>query len=180
MRWFWIDRFVEFERGQRAVAIKNISLVEEQLDGYLPGIALMPPTLVIEGIAQTGGILVGELNHFQERVVLAKVTKAVFHCEVTPGDSLRYTVDVNDIGPDGASCRGTSHRGDELHAELELLFAFLDDRFSDELFESSQLLRWLRLLRLYEVGRCQDGSPLTIPTQLLEAEQQEVSVELPN
>ena len=180
MRWFWIDRFVEFERGHRAAAIKNISLVEEQIDGYLPGIALMPPTLVIEGIAQTGGILVGELNHFQERVVLAKVTKAAFHCQVSPGDTLRYIVETVDIGPDGASCRGTSHLGDQLHAEMELLFAFLDDRFADELFDSSELLRWLRLLRLYEVGRCLDGSPLTIPSHFLEAEQQEVSVELPN
>lgn len=178
MRWFWIDQFVEFERGRRAVAIKNISLVEEQLDGYLPGMAVMPPTLVIEGLAQTGGLLIGEIDEFRERVVLAKVTKAVFHQHGSPGDTLRYTTEIVGTPPGGAICRGTSHIGDKLQAEMELVFAFLDGRFASDLFGGGDLLRWLRLLRLYEVGRCSDGSPLELPQHLLEAEQQEDSVEV--
>ena len=55
MRWFWIDRFTEFESGQRAVAIKNVALSEEQLDDHLPGFPVMPNSLIIEGMAQTGG-----------------------------------------------------------------------------------------------------------------------------
>ena len=76
MRWFWVDRFEEFESGRRAVAIKNIALVEEQMDGYGPWLPLMPTSLIIEGLAQTGGLLVGEHNAFKERVVLAKLGKA--------------------------------------------------------------------------------------------------------
>ena len=60
MRWLWIDRFVEFERGRKAVAIKNVSIVEEEIDDYAPGFPIMPPALIIEGMAQLGGILVAE------------------------------------------------------------------------------------------------------------------------
>lgn len=174
MRWFWIDRFLEFESGRSAVAIKNVSLVEEVIDEYIPGQGLLPSTLIIEGIAQTGGLLIGEAGGFQERVVLAKVAKAVFHFPATPGDSLIYSATVEDIRPGGGICVGTSHRGDELQAEVELVFAFLDDRFEGvDLFDSADFLRMLRLLRLYDVGRTPEGQPLVIPPHLREAEEEE-------
>jgi len=43
MRWFWIDKFVEFESGKRAVAIKNLSMAEEHLHDHFPGFPVMPP-----------------------------------------------------------------------------------------------------------------------------------------
>jgi len=176
MRWFWIDRFVEFESGRRAVAIKNISLVEEQMDGYGPWLPLMPATLIIEGLAQTGGLLVGEHNAFQERVVLAKVGKAVFHRPAMAGDTLTYTIIIESIQADGAICKGTSHIGDQLHAEVDLVFAHLDERFLGvDQFEPADFLRLLRLLRIYEVGRTESDEPLKIPDHLLQAEQEECS-----
>ena len=78
MRWFWIDRFIEFEQGRRAVALKNVSLAEEHLHDHFFGYPVMPHSLVVEGIAQTGGLLVGECNEYKERVVLAKISKALF------------------------------------------------------------------------------------------------------
>ena len=175
MRWFWIDRFIEFEHRRRAVAIKNISIVEEQMDGYLPGLAFMPSSLIIEGMAQTGGLLVGECSGFQDRVVLAKISKAQFHFPATPGDTLRYTTVLEDIRPDGAICAATSTCGDKTQAEMELVFAFLDERFASDLFDPADLLRWLRLMRLYEVGRDAAGNPLEIPAHLLEAESQQIA-----
>ena len=171
MRWFWIDRFVEFESGRRATAIKNISLVEEQMDEYLPGCPVMPASLIVEGLAQTGGILVGEHNQFRERVVLAKVARATFHQPAVPGDTLRYTVTADDIRDTGAICHGTSHCDDRLQAEVELVFAHLDDRFQGvDLFQPTDLLRTLRVWRVFEVGRDAKGRPLTIPPHLLDAE----------
>src|SRR3954447_14551730 len=87
MRWFWIDRYTEFESGRTATAIKNVSLAEEHLHDHFPGAPLMPNSLVIEGIAQTGGLLVGEHSGFEERVILAKVAKARFHFSAVPGDT---------------------------------------------------------------------------------------------
>lgn len=172
MRWFWIDRFIEFESGRRAVATKGITLVEEQMEGYGPWLPLMPASLIIEGLAQAGGLLVGEHNAFQERVVLAKIGKAVFHRPAIAGDTLTYTTVVENMQADGAICKGTSHIGDQLHAEIDLVFAHLDDRFLGvDQFEPADFLRLLRLLRLYEVGRTADGQPLKIPDHLLQAEQ---------
>ena len=174
MRWFWIDRFVEFESGRRAVAIKNISLVEEQMEGYAPGLPVMPASLIIEGLAQVGGLLVGEHNAFQERVVLAKIGKAVFHRPAMAGETLTYTSVVENMQADGAICKGTSHIGDQLHAEIELVFAHLDQRFAGvDQFDPADFLRMLRLFRLYEVGRAADGGPLEIPDHLFRAEQED-------
>jgi 3-hydroxyacyl-[acyl-carrier-protein] dehydratase len=171
VRWFWFDRFVEFERGRRAVALKAVSLAEEQLDDYIPGFPILPPPLIVEGLAQTGGLLVGESSRFQARVVLAKVNRAHFYFEALPGDVLRYEAEVCDIKPHGAIVQGTSWIDGKPQAELELVFAYLDDRFErGDLFEPSSFLCILRLLGLYDVGRQADGSPLDIPAHLLEAE----------
>src|SRR6188768_3263565 len=129
MRWLWIDQFVEFVRGKRAVALKCIALTEEQIDNYTPIYPVMPNSLIVEGMAQTGGLLVGEMGEFKDRVVLAKLSKAIFHRPAVPGETLRYTAIVESAQPDGAIVTTTSHVGDQLQAEAEMWFAFLDDRF---------------------------------------------------
>lgn len=170
MRWFWIDRFVEFERGQRAVAVKNVSIVEEEVDDYLPGFPVLPNSLVIEGLAQTAGLLIGEAGGFEDRVVLAKIGKAVFHRLALPGDQLRYTAVVQDIQKDGAIASLTSHIGQDLQAEVEMMFAFLDDRFpSGPLFDPVDFLAMVRAFGLYDVGRA-NGRPLLPPPFYAEAE----------
>ena len=65
MRWIWIDKFLEFRSGQFARAIKNLTLAEEHLHDHFPGYPVMPASLIIEGLAQTGGILVGEAGGFR-------------------------------------------------------------------------------------------------------------------
>jgi len=171
MRWYWIDRFLEFERGKRAVAIKNVTMSEEQNDSYLPGYAVMPSSLIIEGMAQTAGILVGEIGGFSERVVLAKIGKAVFHRPAESGDTLRYTAVLQDVQKDGAIATITAHIGDELQAEAEMMFAFLDDRFPDgPLFDPDDFLVMLRSFHLYDVGKDENGQPIQPPESYLKAE----------
>ena len=163
MRWFWIDKFIEFERGQRAVSVKNVSIVEEELDDYQPGFPVYPNSLVIEGMAQTAGLLIGEVSGFEARVVLAKVGKAVFHRYAFPGDQLRYTAVVQDIQKDGAIAQLTSHIGTELQGEVEMMFAFLDDRFPNgPLFEPVDFLAMIRAFGLYDVARS-EGQPISPP-----------------
>jgi 3-hydroxyacyl-[acyl-carrier-protein] dehydratase len=171
MRWFWIDRFTEFERGRRAVAIKGVSMSEEQLDDYSPGFAIMPPSLIIEGMAQTAGLLIGEIEGFSQRVVLAKIGKAVFNRPVVPGETLRYEAIVEDVKGDGAIAKCTGHVGEELLAEVELMFAFLDERFlSGPLFEPVDFLAMLRSFHMYDVAKTCDGRPIEPPAFYLEAE----------
>jgi 3-hydroxyacyl-[acyl-carrier-protein] dehydratase len=169
MRWYWIDRFIEFESGRYAKAIKNVSLAEEHLHDHFPNYPMIPNSLVIEGLAQTGGLLVCEYNGFSEKVILAKIPKAHFFCEAVPGDTLIYTTTIEYIKDEGAMVQATSHKGEVLHAEVEIVFAHLNDPRLGALFDPETFLHMMRLLGAFQVGRAADGSPLVPPARLLAA-----------
>ena len=167
MRWFWIDRFTEFESGRTATAIKNVSLAEEHLHDHFPGAPLMPNSLVIEGIAQTGVLLVAEHFGFQERVVLAKVTRARFEFSALPGDTLTYRATIDDIHKDGAIVSGTSHVGQRPQAQVHLVFAHVSESTAGKsLFDPATLLAMVKLLGVYDIGRDAQGRPLEAPAAL--------------
>src|SRR3954453_12441730 len=106
MGWIWIDRFVEFTGGKWARAVKNLSHAEDPFAEHFPGYPVMPACLILEGLAQTGGILVGEANQFQEKVVLAKVPRATFHREMLAGEQLIYEAEILHMRPEGAAVAG--------------------------------------------------------------------------
>src|SRR3954470_20348258 len=110
MRWTWIDRFASFESGKSATAVKNLSLAEDHFADHFPGFPEMPAPLILEGLAQTGGILVGEANRYEKNVVLAKMS-AKFHREAHPGEQLTYTARVVDLGDAGARVAGEARSG---------------------------------------------------------------------
>src|SRR3954469_17585152 len=103
MRWLWIDRFEEFTSGKSARAVKYTSMAEDHFAEHFPGYPVVPASLILEGMAQTGGILVGEANQFREKVVLAKVPKAIFHREMVAGETLVYEATIVHMRPEGAS-----------------------------------------------------------------------------
>ena len=162
MRWFWVDRFTEFVSGSHAKGLKNITLDEEVVDEYCPGFPMLPPTLIIEGMAQIGGILVAEHFGFEKRVVLAKVGKAVFHHPARTGDQLRYEVRLDRVQDNGATVTSTSHCDDILQAEIDLMFAFLEEgRFTEgSLYEPGDLEAMLRMMNFFHVAVDADGNPL--------------------
>ncbi|MEQ8770892.1 MAG: hypothetical protein RIB60_10350 [Phycisphaerales bacterium] len=112
MRWMWIDRVVELVPRKKLVAIKHVSLAEEHLHDHFPArgdrpaMPIMPACLIVEGMAQSSGILVGHAEDFREKVVLAKVSKAELDREAVPGDTLRYTATIQQMTDAGASTRG--------------------------------------------------------------------------
>lgn len=173
MRWFWIDRFEKFVVGQEAVSVKNITLSDEPLDDYLPGFPHYPHSLIIEGMAQTGGLLLSQLQEFQQRVVLAKVGKAVFHSTAEPGDQLRLTAKLLSIQVDGAILEGTVALNGQPLAEMEMNFAILDESFGNQsFFIPADLCRILRAMKLFDVGVHPDGTPIKVPDHMLAAEQE--------
>jgi 3-hydroxyacyl-[acyl-carrier-protein] dehydratase len=130
MRWIWIDRFTEFTSRQSATAIKNVSLAEEHLHDLYPVFPIVPHSLIVEGMAQTSGILVGEARNFEEKVILAKIGRATFHRLVLPGETITYAAKIDQLNEQGASITGRVTVGDELVAEIELMFSHIDQNMA--------------------------------------------------
>ena len=91
-----IDRVVEFEPAKRLVAIKNVTINEPFFQGHFPGYPIMPGVLVVEAMAQAGGmIMMAEIpDRTKKLVVFTGIERAKFRRPVTPGDQLRIEVDV--------------------------------------------------------------------------------------
>ncbi|MFO0410655.1 MAG: beta-hydroxyacyl-ACP dehydratase [Planctomycetota bacterium] len=171
MRWFWIDRFIEFVRETRARTIKNITFGEEPLDNYLQSCPHYPHSLMIEGMAQTGGLLVSEPEGFTRKTVLAKVSKATFHRVIVPGDCIELEAVVQAKHATGAVIDGKSTCDGQTVAQMELWFAFLDESFGAEaLFPPEDLMRTLRILRLFDVAVDSQGNRIDPPNHMVEAE----------
>jgi 3-hydroxyacyl-[acyl-carrier-protein] dehydratase len=136
MRWIWIDKFTEFTSRTSATAVKNVSSAEEHLHDLYPAFPIMPHSLIIEGMAQTAGILVGEARDFKEKVILAKVSRATFHRLVRPGDTIAYAAKIDQLSDAGASISGTvtvttsTDAAPQPVADIELMFSHIDQNMA--------------------------------------------------
>lgn len=133
MRWIWIDRFEEFHSGVSATAIKMVSRAEDHLYEQYPAYPVMPHSLILEGLAQTGGILLGESRGFSEKVVLAKITRANFLDHAVPGDELRYEAKLVDVRDEGGLAECRVLKNGQLMAEAEIFFAHVDSSRASEM-----------------------------------------------
>jgi len=130
MRWIWIDRFLEFEPRKRAVAVKNVSLAEEHLHDHWEPYPVMPAALMIEGMAQTAGILVGQARDFKEKVILAKIAKAQFDDIVTPGDQITYQAEIEHMADEAASTHGVVLKNGQPIGQVDLMFSHIDQNLA--------------------------------------------------
>jgi len=152
VRWIWFDRFTEFVPGERAVAVKNVTLAEDHLHDHFGAFPVMPASLMIEGMAQTAGILVGQARNFTEKVILAKIKRAAFHRLVRPGQQIRFEARIEHLTDAAASTRGEIRCGNDLIAEVELVFSHIDQNisgleFPDENFVFTE--EFMALLKTY-------------------------------
>ena len=146
MLWRWIDQIIEYEAGARLVTVKNVTRAEEHLadhfgaEGDLGAFAVMPASLMIEGMAQTAGLLVGATGGFAEKVILAKIVKARFDDDVLPAQVLRYTATLDRFDAAGASTQGVIHRMRfpdetwEAIGSVDLIFSHLDQNLAGATF----------------------------------------------
>lgn len=152
MRWIWIDKFTEFEPGRRAVSLKNVTLAEEHLHDHFPGYPTMPASIMIEAMAQTGGILVGYERKFKEKVILAKINKATFYEIVRPGETLILEAVIDNIADEAASITGTIKSGETLIADIKMMFSHIDNNMAGLEFPQENFVfndQFLGLLRFY-------------------------------
>ena len=123
-----VDRVLELEKSKSIVALKNVTCNEQFFQGHFPDLKIMPGVLIIEAIAQAGGILLfHSLSEPKGKlVVLSKVDKAKFKRMVIPGDQLRLEVEL--IRLKGRIChiRGRAVVEGEVATEVEIYATLLD------------------------------------------------------
>ncbi|MBH0205132.1 MAG: 3-hydroxyacyl-ACP dehydratase FabZ [Nitrospiraceae bacterium] len=91
-----VDRVIELEPGRRIVAIKNVTINEPFFQGHFPGRPVMPGVLIVEAMAQAGGVLVFKSGESSGKpvVYMTGIDEAKFRRPVVPGDQLRFEIDV--------------------------------------------------------------------------------------
>ena len=125
-----VDRIVEVEGNRRIVGIKNVTINEPFFQGHFPGHPIMPGVLIIEAMAQVGGMLL--LSHFEEQHVEDKVVyfmsldNVKFRRPVLPGDQLRFELEM--VAFRGKTCRmkGQGFVDGQLVAEAEMMAVVVD------------------------------------------------------
>ena len=155
MRWIWIDKFVEFTPRVSATALKSVSLAEEHLHDLYPAFPIVPHTLILEGMAQTSGILVGEARNFAEKVILAKITRATFHRLVRPGETIEFCARIEQLSDQGASISGTVTVAKDKVADIELMFSHIDQNLAGMEFPEHNFVfteQFTELLKSYRLN----------------------------
>lgn len=90
-----VDRIVEYVPGKRAVGIKNVTFNEPHFQGHFPGQPIMPGVLIVEAMAQVGGVVLTQVLESEAGLfVFAGIDKVRFRRQVVPGDQLVMTVEL--------------------------------------------------------------------------------------
>jgi UDP-3-O-[3-hydroxymyristoyl] N-acetylglucosamine deacetylase / 3-hydroxyacyl-[acyl-carrier-protein] dehydratase len=123
-----VDRIIEFEQGKRIVGIKNVTINEPFFVGHYPGHPIMPGVLIIEAMAQVGGLLImDQIENLEEKVVyFMSMDNVKWRRPVTPGDQIRFEVEVVQFRRHVARMRGVGYVDGHPAAEAEFMARIVD------------------------------------------------------
>jgi 3-hydroxyacyl-[acyl-carrier-protein] dehydratase len=123
-----VDRVIEHEPGKRAVAIKNVTFNEPQFQGHFPGRPLMPGVLIVEAMAQVGGLIVTQMPDLPKGLfVFAGIDGVRFRRPVVPGDQLVISCELLSLKRQRFGKVKAEARVDgELVCAGELMFSLVD------------------------------------------------------
>jgi UDP-3-O-[3-hydroxymyristoyl] N-acetylglucosamine deacetylase/3-hydroxyacyl-[acyl-carrier-protein] dehydratase len=125
-----VDRILKIDEGRSIEGIKNVTINEPFFQGHFPGHPIMPAVLIIEAMAQVGGLLLlHSINDPHEKLMyFMGIDAARFRRPVTPGDQLRFRVTLVKLKGPTAKMKGEAFVDDQLVAEAELLATVVDRR----------------------------------------------------
>ncbi|HCQ21376.1 3-hydroxyacyl-ACP dehydratase FabZ [Aphanizomenon flos-aquae NRERC-008] len=122
-----VDRIIDYVPGKKAVGIKNVTFNEPQFQGHFPGRSLMPGVLIIEAMAQVGGVVMTQMPNSQGGLfVFAGIDKVRFRRQIVPGDQLVMTVELLWVKQRRfGKMQGRAEVDGKLAAEGELMFSLI-------------------------------------------------------
>jgi beta-hydroxyacyl-ACP dehydratase FabZ len=125
-----VDRVIEYEEGKRVVGIKNVSINEWFFQGHFPGHPIMPGVLIVEAMAQVGGILLmGTVPDPESKVVYFTGLDGVrWRRPVKPGDVLRFELEVLQLRGSVCRMRGVARVDGTVVSEIAEMSAMLRDK----------------------------------------------------
>ena len=123
-----VDKVIEHVPGQKAVALKNVTINEPQFQGHFPDRPLMPGVLIVESMAQVGGIIVTQMPDLPKGLfVFAGINNVKFRRPVVPGDQLLITCNLLSIKRKRfGKVKGEAHVDGNLVCSGELMFSLVD------------------------------------------------------
>lgn len=123
-----VDRVVEYEEMKRIVVIKNVTINEPFFQGHFPGVPIMPGVLIVEAMAQAGGILVFKPipDPHSKLVYFMGIEGCRFRKPVTPGDQLRIEMEVIKVKSRFGKLKGSAFVEGDKVAEAEIMFTLVD------------------------------------------------------
>ena len=123
-----VDRVVEMERFKRIVTIKNVTINEGFFQGHFPGKPIMPGVMILECMAQTGGLLLlQEIPDRDEKLMyLASMNDVKFRRPVVPGDQLRVEVEILTWKGDLCKIQAKAYVREELATEAKMMCVMVD------------------------------------------------------
>ena len=122
-----VDRILELVPGEKIIALKNITVNEPFFQGHFPGNPIMPGVLIIEAMAQAGGVLISKSMPEGKRidnVYFMGMDKVRFRKPVVPGDQLIFDIQVINKRSKAAKMSGIAKVDEKLVAEAELMATF--------------------------------------------------------
>lgn len=123
----FVDKIIDLIPGEKAVGIKNVSINESFFRGHFPDHPVMPGVLILEALAQVGGVLMLSRPENQGKLAYFMTIENVkFRQPVHPGDQLRLEAEVIKIRSKTGQCRGRAYVGDKLVCEAEVKFALVE------------------------------------------------------
>ena len=123
-----VDRIIDYVPGQKAVGIKNVTVNEPFFQGHFPGRPIMPGVLIVEAMAQVGGIVVSQLPDIERGLFMfAAIDGVRFRRPVVPGDQLVMTLELLSIKRRRfGKMRGIAQVDGQLACEGELMFSLVN------------------------------------------------------
>ncbi|WHY17317.1 3-hydroxyacyl-ACP dehydratase FabZ [Paenibacillus sp. G2S3] len=120
-----VDRILEINEGKRAVGIKNVTINEPYFLGHFPDYPVMPGVLIVEALAQVGGIAMSNVESNNHKIgLLTGIDSCRFKRQVKPGDQLLLVFDVIRTKGQIVKGKGVATVNNELVCESEIMFAF--------------------------------------------------------